>query len=102
MRAFSFWRFIMAGNSVSVGGYALVSATGNIAAGPRSLLGIFVSSASGSPSITVYDESATGTTTKVIDTFTPVAATWYPLPFNFKNGINIVIGGTVSASACYL
>jgi hypothetical protein len=92
----------MAANVTAVGGYRLVSASGNIAAGSRDLLGIFVASASGSPTITVYDDSGTGTTTKVVDTFIPVGPAWYPLPFSCKSGINIVIGGTVSATASYL
>jgi hypothetical protein len=92
----------MSANVTAVGGYRQLSASANIAVGARDILGIFVSAASGSPSITVYDDSGTGTTTKVIDTFTPVAATWYPMPFSVDNGINIVIGGTVSATVSYL
>jgi hypothetical protein len=53
------------------------------------------------PSSTGYDDAATGTTTKLVDTFTPVAGTWYPMPFAFSKGLNVVIGGTVSATVGY-
>jgi hypothetical protein len=83
------------------GPYIQFSANGNVIAFPCSLMGIFVSAASGTPTITVYDDAATGTTTKIVDTFTPAAATWYPMPFQVKKGVNIVIGGTVSGTVSF-
>jgi hypothetical protein len=91
----------MALNNLNVGAYKQVSASGNVRSGPGVILGIFVSAASSTPTLTVYDDAATGTTTKLVDTFTPVAATWYPLPFAFNSGINVVIGGTVSCTVGY-
>ena len=82
--------------------YKQLSATANIQANPGQLGGIFVSAASSTPTITVYDSATTTTTTKLIDTFTPVAATWYPLPFIANSGIYIVISGTVSATVAWL
>lgn len=79
-------------------GYKQVSASGNVSAGPGVLGGIFVSAASASPTITVYDDAATGTGTKLVDTFTPVAGQFYPMPFGFANGCNVVIAGTVSCT----
>lgn len=76
----------------------LVTASGNVKVGSGALLGIFVSAASSTPTITIYDDAATGTTTKIVETFTPVAATWYNLPIAVSAGINIVISGTVSAT----
>lgn len=78
--------------------YTQMAASANVRATKGRLGGIFVSAASGSPSITVYDSAATGTTTKIVDTFTPVAATWYPMPFEATAGIYVVIGGTVQCS----
>jgi len=75
-----------------------ISASGNVRAASCNLAGIFVSAASGTPTITIYDDVASGTTKKVVDTFPVVAGQWYPLPFLFLNGINIVLGGTVSAT----
>ncbi len=82
--------------------YAQISATTNVSGATNGYLGgIFVSSVSGSPTITVYDEATSGTTTKLIDTFTPVAATWYPMPAHFRAGCNVVIGATVSCTVMF-
>lgn len=82
--------------------WSVISATGNVVTGQVLLGGIFVSAASGSPLITIYDDAATGTSTPVVTVFTPVAATWYSLPFLLRSGLYIVIGGTVSATVGYL
>lgn len=82
--------------------YKQISANGNVCANDGILGGIFVSAASATPTITIYDDAAAGTTTKIVDTFTPVAGTWYPLPFAFSKGLNVVIGGTVSATVGYV
>lgn len=76
----------------------VVTATGNVQSRPGALLGIFVSAASAVPTITIYDNASTGTTNALVTIFTPVAATWYPLPFDVQNGIYIVVGGTVSCT----
>lgn len=92
----------MSANNLPVAGYKLISGVGgNVSPRPASLLGIFVSAASATPTITVYDDAAAGTTTKIVDTFTPVAATWYQLPFGASAGINVVLGGTVSATVAF-
>lgn len=91
----------MSTSVLNTGSYKQISASGNVSPQPGSLLGIFVSAASATPTITVYDSAATATATKIVDTFTPVAATWYFLPFGTTAGINVVIGGTVSATVCF-
>lgn len=83
------------------GTYVQFSASGNVSPNPTSLLGIFVSAASAIPTIAVFDDSATGTTIKLVDTFTPIAGSWYPLPFQAKKGLNIVVSGTVSATVSF-
>jgi len=63
-----------------------------------------VSAASATPTITIYDQETAGSTAiKVIDTFTPAAATNYNFydGINCTNGIYVVIGGTVSATIYY-
>lgn len=73
-----------------------LSATANaIRTGNGIMGGIFVSSASGSPTLAVYDGLTSGGT-KLVDTFTPVAATYYPMPLSFTTGLTVVMGGTVS------
>mgnify|MGYP003704934785 CR=1 FL=1 len=91
----------MSGIATQVGGYKVISATGNVAPIAKKMLGIFVSAASSTPTITVYDSATTTTTAKVVDTFTPVAATFYPIPAATGAGIYVVIGGTVSATIIY-
>ena len=91
----------MSGFGSQTGGYKQITATGNISAYPAKLMGMFVSAASGTPTITIYDSATTTTTTKVIDTFTPTANTWYHMPAATSAGIYVVLGGTVSATVIY-
>jgi ABC-type nitrate/sulfonate/bicarbonate transport system substrate-binding protein len=84
--------------------YTYITATANIKPMAGKLKGIFVSAASSNPTITVYDSAAATTTTTILGVFTPVAATSYILPLEgayAKNGIYVVIGGTVSATVLY-
>lgn len=83
-------------------GYKQLSASANISAVGGNIGGIFVSAASATPTITVYDSATTTTTTKIIDTFTPVAATFYRLPFGYSAGLYVVISGTVSATVAFV
>lgn len=85
--------------------YKQISASANIKPMAGKLKGIFVSAASATPTITVYDSANTSTSDpKVLDTFTPAAATSYLLPLDgayTKNGIYVVISGTVSATILF-
>lgn len=63
--------------------------------------GILVSSVSGSPTIAVYD-GATSAGTKIVDTFVPVAGTYYPMPFSFQVGLSVVIASTVSCTVFWV
>lgn len=74
-----------------------IIASANVAPRACSIAGIFCSSST-SGTVTIYDDPATGTTTKIVDTFTVAAGTWYPLPFSVSNGVNLVIGGTASVT----
>ena len=91
----------MSGFASQTGGYKQLLATANVSAYPCKLVGIFVSAASATPTITVYDSATTTTTAKVVDTFTPAAATWYTIPAATAAGLYVVIGGTVSATVIY-
>lgn len=79
--------------------YKQISASGNVCAIDGILGGIFVSSTTAG-TVTVYDDPATGTATKIVDTVT-LAVGWNPMPFAFSKGLNIVIGGTMSATVAY-
>lgn len=61
------------------------------------LLGIWVSSASSTPTIKVADTAGT-----IANTFTPAAATFYRLPFTFTGTLTVTIGGTVDCTICYI
>lgn len=81
--------------------YTYISATANIKTSAGKLKGIFVSAASATPTITVYDSANTGTTKTILGVFTPAAATSYVLPLDgafAKDGIYVVISGTVTAT----
>ncbi len=67
---------------------------------PRSgyLTGIWVSSASATPTIAVYDSATTTTATLIANTFTPIGGTWNPIPFRANAGVYVVISGTVDCT----
>lgn len=84
--------------------YAAISATTQIKVSAGKLNGIFVSSASSTPTITVYDSFKSSTSDPVVlATFTPTGNTnhnFYPGIYVNK-GIYIVISGTVSATISF-
>jgi len=84
--------------------YYQTSNTAQIKSMGAKLKSIFVSAASSTPTITVYDSpDSDNTDPKIIDTFTPVAGTNY----NFfdglyaNKGLYVVISGTVSCTIAY-
>jgi ABC-type nitrate/sulfonate/bicarbonate transport system substrate-binding protein len=84
--------------------YTYITASANIKPMAGKLKGIFVSAASSTPTITVYDSATTTTTNTILGVFTPTSATSYLLPLDgayAKNGIYVVIGGTVTATIIY-
>ena len=90
------------GNQVQTGGYKEIDATGVVSPIRGDLIGIFVSVASDTPTITIGD-SATGTPPYdfIISSFTPVAGTFYPIPASYNTGLYIAIGGTVTATVIF-
>lgn len=87
----------MAFGAVPEFNYKNISATTTLKASPGVLAGILVSSVSGSPSVTVYN-TTTGTGTKIVDTFVPVAGQWYPMPAGFDVGLTVAIAATCSVT----
>ena len=84
--------------------YAAISATTQIKVSAGKLNGIFVSSASSTPTITVYDSfKSSASDPVVLATFTPTGNTnhnFYPGLYVNK-GIYVVISGTVSATIAF-
>ena len=77
-------------------GYTRISASQLIKTGQGRLLGIFVTSASATPTITLYDNTA-ASGTQITGAFTPAGATFYAIPVNFAN-LYVAIGGTVDCT----
>lgn len=67
---------------------------------PCKLKGIFVSAASSTPTIKLWDNASAGSGNVLVDQFTPVAGQYYAFPSRRAiAGIYITIGGTVTCSA---
>lgn len=64
--------------------------------GAGTLLGIWVSSASATPTIKVEDTKGT-----LANTFTPVGPNWYPLPVDWVGTLTVTISGTVDCTVVY-
>lgn len=71
-----------------------ISASANVLSAPGALAGIFCSS--GSATVTIYDDAGTGTSRKIVDTFTPAVGAFVPLPFALERGCYVVMSGTGS------
>ena len=71
-----------------------MTATTTVFTGSGGLTGIFVASASSTPTIKVQDGSNT-----LVNTFTPTAGTFYPMPGRFSTSLVVTISGTVDCTA---
>ena len=82
--------------------YKSISATTQIKVGLTVLKGIFVSAASATPTITIYDSGTANTSDPIIiGVFTPTAATNHTFTANgitASKGLYVVISGTVAAT----
>ena len=70
-----------------------LTATGTVFTGSCGMFGIFVASASNTPTIKVSDGATT-----VVNTFTPAGATFYTIPARFSSSLVVTIGGTVDCT----
>lgn len=70
-----------------------LTATTTVFTGPGGLLGIFVASASNTPTIKISDGAST-----LVNTFTPGPATFYPMPGRFNTSLIVTISGTVDCT----
>ena len=78
------------------GSYINFSATTTISQPNVQLLGVFVSSTSGTATLTVSDGASTA-----ISTFIPLAGTFYPFPLTCKTSAVFTVNGTLSATALF-
>lgn len=77
-----------------------ISASTAIKTGAGTVIGIWVSSASSTPTIKVWDNTAASGTI-LANTFTPSPATFFPLAMKFQTGLYVSIGGTVDCTVVY-
>lgn len=80
--------------------YSNLSASALVKTGDGELVGIFVASASSTPTIKVWDQTSAAAPI-LVNTFTPVGGGWYSMPFHFKTGLYITISGTVDCTVSY-
>ena len=83
--------------------YSQISVTTLVKNQPGKLKGIFCSTVTSTPTITVYDAQTPDTNVKIIDTYTLTAATnmnFYD-GINCENGLYVVISGTASVTVYY-
>lgn len=73
--------------------YKNITATTTVFTGPGAILGIFVASASATPTIKVSDGANT-----IVNTFTPLPGTFYPIPARFTTSLVVTISGTVDCT----
>jgi hypothetical protein len=75
--------------------YTNLTADTTVKSEPGRLKGVFVASASSAPTIKFWDNTSAATTV-LINTFTPVAATYYPFPdVEFNTALFADVGGTL-------
>ena len=74
-----------------------ITGSGNVKSSFGQLGGVFVGTATGA-TLAFYDDAGTGTSTPLVAPFTVAAGTWYPLPFAFGKGLNVVATGTLTAT----
>jgi hypothetical protein len=83
--------------------YSQITATTLLKNQPGKLKGIFCSTVTSTPTITVYDAQTPDTAVKIIDTYTLAAATnmnFYD-GINCENGLYVVISGTASVTVYF-
>lgn len=73
--------------------YKNITATTTVFTGPGAILGIFVASITATPTIKVSDNSNT-----IVNTFVPVAGTFYPIPARFSSSLVVTISGTTDCT----
>ena len=70
-----------------------ITSTTTVWTGQGAILGIFVASGSSTPTIKVADNATT-----IVNTFTPLAGTYYPIPARFGTSLVVTISGTVDCT----
>jgi hypothetical protein len=88
-------------NVIESADFRNMTASAQLKDDPGRLLGIFVASASATPTIKVWANGAASGAI-LVNTFTPVAGTFYPMPARFSSGLYVSIGGTVDCTVFFV
>jgi len=81
--------------------YKTLAASGQVKADDGILAGIMVAAAASTPTIKIWD-AATATGTVIVNTFTPVAGTFYDFKnLHFTTACYVTISGTVACTVLY-
>lgn len=88
-------------NVIESADFKNMTASAQVKDGAGRLLGIFVASASSTPTIKVWAQTSAAAPI-LVNTFTPVAGTFYPMPARFSAGLYVSIGGTVDCTVFYV
>lgn len=86
--------------SESAASYANITSSSLVTRGPGKLLGVFVAIATATPTLKIWDQTSAATPV-LVNTFTPVAGTFYRIPARYKNGLFATISGTVDCTFFY-
>lgn len=89
----------MATEVIGGSSYINLSASALVKTGEGTLCGIFVASST-SGTIKLWN-SLTAAAPVLVNTFSAVAGTWYPLPFKFSTGLYVTLAGTIDCSVSY-
>lgn len=87
-------------NAIQCGETANITASTSVKTGPGKLIGIFVASSS-SGTIKLWDNTA-GSGKVLVNTFSAVGATWYPIPIRYSSGLFVTTGGTIDCTVVYV
>ena len=73
--------------------YKNITSTTTVTTNPGGCYGIFVASASSTPTLKVTDGATT-----IVNIFTPAGATFYQIPASFSTNLTVTVGGTVDCT----
>lgn len=81
--------------------YKNLTASALVKEGPGKLVGVFVASASSTPTLKFWD-AMSATAPVLLNTFTPIAGTQYNFPeLQFTRGLYVTASGTLDATVEY-
>lgn len=79
--------------------YVNLTASALVKTGEGTVVGIFVASSSGG-TVKLWD-ALSAATPVLVNTFSVLGGTWYPVPFHFATGLYVTIAGTVDCTVSY-